>query len=84
MRNGEFLVRSRPEAFLGEVHFMTGEQTAAQVVFAEDGSYLRWEGCALRALLDKNESLAKAFDSMLTMDVARKLRREETAPLASF
>jgi len=70
-----FLSRRRPGAFLGEVHFMTGDRTTAGVAFAEDGSYLRWDINELRSLLNKNPSLGKAFDSMLTMDVARKLRR---------
>ena len=73
--DGRFLARRRPGAFLGEVHFMTGERTTADVVFSEDGSYLRWDAADLRDLLDKNQSLGKAFDSMLTIDVARKLRR---------
>lgn len=75
VKSGRFLSRRRPGAFLGEVHYMTGERTTADVLFAEDGSYLRWDVDELRRMLEKNPALSKAFDSMLTMDVARKLRR---------
>ncbi len=84
IQHGQFLARRRPGAFLGEVHFMTGERTTAQVVFAEQARYLSWDASELRALLDKNDSMGKAFDSMLTLDIARKLRRDGTSPLAGF
>lgn len=84
VKNGGFLARRRPGAFLGEVHFMTGDRTIAQVVFAEDATYLRWRASELRALLEKNESMGRAFDSMLTMDMARKLRRDGNTSTAGF
>jgi len=79
VRNDQFLTRRRVGAFLGEVHFLTGEHTTATVIFSDDGSYLRWDVHALRSLLDKNPALGKAFNSMLTMDVARKLRRNNVS-----
>ncbi len=69
----QWLAHRGPGCFLGELNFLTGSPTMADVVFTSPGRYIYWEADKLQNFLDKRHSLKVAFESLLAVQVAHKL-----------
>ena len=69
---------------MGELAFITGEKTSAELIFSEESRYIEWEAATLRKLLVKYTELAKAFDALLSIDIARKLKVSNRDPEPAF
>ena len=75
LQNDQQIARRLPGSFVGELAFLTGDPASAEVVFSEDSKYLHWTAEDLNRLLTKRPSLNKAFEALLTLDVAEKLKK---------
>lgn len=69
------IARRLPGTFMGELGYLTGQPASADIVFSEDSHYLAWNVEELRALLKNNDQLSRGFESLLSIDVARKLNQ---------
>jgi hypothetical protein len=64
-----------PHAFIGELAFLRAKPATA-TTFANDGALIvSWEQQALHALMKSNDGVRKAFDNMLSIDMAEKMAR---------
>jgi hypothetical protein len=69
-----------PHAFIGELAFLRAKPATATTFANIGGLIVSWEQDALRALMKSNEGIRKAFDNMLSMDMAEKMARS-AAPI---
>ena len=70
-----------PHAFIGELAFLR-EKPATATTFANAGALIvSWEHASLRELMKANEGIRKAFDSMLSIDMAEKMAKSATPHL---
>lgn len=65
--------RLASHCFVGEVAFKLRSGASATVDLPEGGTWLAWEVGALHRLLDDEPRLAKAFDAVITQDMATKI-----------
>lgn len=72
-RQGRVLVSRSAGTFVGEVHYITKQPTSAAVSAAGQVRYLSWRYDDLERLFNRRRPLGKAFESLLAIDVARKL-----------
>lgn len=87
-RQGRALVSRSAGTFIGEVHYITKQPTSATVSTAGQVRYLSWRYEDLERLFNHRRPLGKAFESLLAIDVARKLsdqpmREAFTAPITT-
>lgn len=69
-----------PHAFIGELAFLR-QKPATATTFANAGALVvSWEQDALRSLMKANDGIRKAFDNMLSIDMADKMARN-AAPI---
>jgi Cyclic nucleotide-binding domain len=69
-----------PHAFIGELAFLRAKPASA-TTFANVGALIvSWEQEALHALMKSNDGVRKAFDNMLSIDMADKMARN-AAPI---
>ena len=71
------LAHRGPGSFIGEIAYMTGSASSADVVFTVPSRYIEWDVRELRQLLEKKSALKSAFESLLAVNVAHKLAAEE-------
>ncbi len=84
----DVIVGDRPVAELrsgqlvGEMSLMTGEMASATVRVREATRYIAWSKASLARLLNRNPSMHFVMDSVLGIDLSRKLKdtRRETGP----
>lgn len=76
-RGGQTLAHRGPGSFIGEIAYMTGSTSSADVIFAVPSRYIEWDVAELRQLLDKKSELRSAFESLLAVNVAHKLASED-------
>ena len=62
--------------FVGELHYLTQEPTSAVVTAQGQVRYLGWRRADLERLFHRHPLLGKAFESLLAIDVARKLSQQ--------
>lgn len=60
--------------FMGEVHYLTQAPASASVTGEGNCRYLSWQPADLQRLFARRSSLRQDFESLLAMDVARKLQ----------
>jgi CRP-like cAMP-binding protein len=64
-----------PHAFIGELAFLR-QKPATATTFANTGALLvSWEDEALRSLMAANDGVRRAFDNMLSIDMADKMAK---------
>jgi CRP-like cAMP-binding protein len=64
-----------PHAFIGELAFLRAKPATA-TTFANVGALIvSWEQEALRDLMKANEGVCRAFDNMLSIDMAEKMAK---------
>ncbi len=74
---GELILVHRGRGcFIGEIAYMTGSPSSADVLCNVPSRYVEWDVAALRALLAKRSTLKTAFESLLAVSVAHKLASE--------
>jgi hypothetical protein len=64
----------RPGHFVGEMSFITGEQTCADVVASETLRYVSWSKDSLRCLLEDRPQLKVALQYAIGVDLVSKLK----------
>jgi Cyclic nucleotide-binding domain len=64
-----------PHAFIGELAFLLQKPATATTFANAGGLMVSWEHDALRELMKTNEGVRKAFDNMLSIDMAEKMAR---------
>lgn len=70
-----------PHAFIGELAFLR-DKPATATTFANTGALIvSWEHSTLRALMTSNDGIRKAFDTMLSIDMAEKMAKSATPHL---
>jgi CRP-like cAMP-binding protein len=70
-----------PHAFIGELAFLR-QKPATATTFANTGALVvSWEQDVLRKLMQDNEGIRRAFDNMLSIDMAEKMARTATPHL---
>jgi CRP-like cAMP-binding protein len=70
-----------PHAFIGELAFLR-QKAATATTFANAGALIvSWEHATLRELMTANEGIRKAFDTMLSIDMAEKMAKSATPHL---
>jgi CRP-like cAMP-binding protein len=69
--------------FVGELSFMSDHAVSADVIAAENTKLMYWDDQGLTKLFKQKGLYESYFNSLLSMDVASKLRTETTANAAS-
>jgi CRP-like cAMP-binding protein len=70
-----------PHAFIGELAFLR-QKPATATTFGNAGALIvSWEYAALRSLMSSNDGIRKAFDTMLSIDMAEKMAKSATPHL---
>lgn len=64
-----------PHAFIGELAFLRAKPATATTFANVDALIVSWEQEALHALMKSNDGVRKAFDNMLSIDMAEKMAR---------
>lgn len=59
--------------FVGETAFVLDDVASATVTLDKGGRAIGWDIEELRALLDRNDNIAAAFDTAFKQDLARKV-----------
>lgn len=72
---GQLKAALKPGDFVGEMSFVTGEPTSADVVARSDAEFVVWEREAIQDLYHRHSDLKDAMQGILGMDMARKLAR---------
>ena len=72
---GETLAELGPGRFIGEMSFITGEATTADVRAAEPARYVSWSSDKLETLFKKQPDLRTAVQLLIANDLAAKLVR---------
>lgn len=75
--NGEVVAQLKACNFVGEMSFVTGELTSADVVAAENCRYLRWMKQDLDKYLEKETEVASHLQSALGRDMANKIKAQQ-------
>lgn len=73
-QDGRHLQRRLSGTFIGELSMMTDNPTSAEVVFATRSRYVSWSHDDIQEFLDKNSDFARSFNTLISLDIARKLR----------
>ena len=73
--DGETRLELRPLSFVGEMSYVTGEAASATVRLGGAGRYLIWKRADLERLFGKYPTIGAAFQSVVSVDLARKLRQ---------
>ena len=74
LQNGKRIQRRLSGTFIGELSMMTGNATSAEVVFATDSQYVSWPHEVVQEYLEKQPEFGRSFNTLMSLDVARKLR----------
>lgn len=82
-RDGRVMVSRSAGTFIGEVHYITKQPTSAAVCAVGQVRYLSWDYADLERLFARRRPLGKAFESLLAIDVARKLSDQPNNELAT-
>ena len=77
--DGRHVAEIGPGQFIGEMGFLTGEDSSARVVAAMPIDYLSWPVVELRAMLVASPMLHLKFQGILGSDVVAKLRHRTFA-----
>ena len=72
---GVEMARLKDGNFVGEVSFITGGMASATVSALEPTRYVSWAKKDIRALLQRNPSMASAMQRVLSTDLSKKLSR---------
>jgi Popeye-like protein len=67
----------RPGQFVGEMSFITGDETCAEVVALEALRYVSWSKDSLRCLLEQRPQLKVAVQYAIGVDLVGKLKARE-------
>lgn len=59
--------------FIGEISFILGTPATACVTLPSGGTYVQWDKGPLRRALAQNEDFGKAFEALLSRDMASKV-----------
>ncbi len=62
-------------AFIGEMSYLSGDAATANVEVSAPMRYLEWNNEKLTETLERNPALKFAFHSLLTSDLAKKLKK---------
>jgi Popeye-like protein len=74
-RKGVETARLKDGNFIGEVSFITGGVASATVSALEPTRYVSWAKKDIKALLQRNPSMASAMQGVLSTDLSKKLSR---------
>lgn len=72
---GRFKAHLGPGEFVGEMSYLTGKQTSADVIASEPLRFLSWERRDLDLLYLKEPALKDIMQSIIGVDLAEKLRK---------
>jgi CRP-like cAMP-binding protein len=72
---GKIVAELKSGQFVGEMSYVTSDAASANVTANGPVRCFAWSQSALQTLLRKNPSLRMEFQSVLTNDLAKKLRR---------
>lgn len=75
--NEQKVAELRPGQFVGEMSFITGDQTCADVVASETLRYVSWSKDSLRCLLEQRPQLKVALQYAIGIDLVGKLKASE-------
>lgn len=73
VKNNETIDWNGPGSFIGELRFVTGQPAVADVIFTTEARYVSWDTDELRQLLEKNNQLKTAFETLIAANIASKL-----------
>ena len=72
-RNEKVLAYLKDGRFVGEMSFMSGETTTANVVTLEETEMIVWDKKVLTEFLRKNENIKKELNDVFSEDLIKKL-----------
>jgi CRP-like cAMP-binding protein len=64
-----------PHCFVGELAFLRGAPATATAHSKVGALYVSWDPEKLRALMNKNDEVSRAFSALLSGDLAEKIAR---------
>lgn len=73
--DGEIVSYSRSGSFVGEMSFLTGNNTTARVTTLVPTIVLSWEKSVLKGLMDKDHDLQMAMNAVFSGDLLVKLTK---------
>jgi|SaaInlStandDraft_4_1057021.scaffolds.fasta_scaffold20021_2 hypothetical protein len=73
--NGEVVTQISGGGFVGEMSYVTGQPTSANVVAANLTRYLVWPRDKLEKLYSQNSAIKSVMQDVLSCDMAKKLRQ---------
>ncbi|MGM0593799.1 MAG: Crp/Fnr family transcriptional regulator [Pseudomonadota bacterium] len=73
--DGHFKATLQPGDFVGEMSFVTGEPTSADVVARSHTEYIVWDSDVIQTLFGRHPDIKDSMHGILGMDMARKLAR---------
>lgn len=73
LEKGGRIRRIDPGIFVGETAFVLDDAASGTVTLDNGGRCVSWDIAELRALMDRNENVAAAFDTAFKRDLARKV-----------
>jgi hypothetical protein len=69
----------KPGQFIGEMSYLTGDETSADVIARTSVTYVAWEKQALQSFLEKHPELKSSMQLIIGTDLVKKLRPRESA-----
>jgi len=73
--NGAEVAYIKGGGFVGEMSYLTGQETSADVVCVDNVRYLCWEKSKLDAFLAKESAIKNILQAVLGHDMAKKLKK---------
>lgn len=75
-KGDEIIAELEPGNFAGEMSFMTGMKTNADVIVAKEIEYIFWERSTILDLMEKSETLEMGLYAVLNKDLITKLKNQ--------
>ena len=72
--DGNIKAHLRDGGFMGEMSYITGNPTSADIVALEDTKYLSWSKSELEHFFQKHPSIKNVIQAILGVDMAEKLK----------
>ena len=77
IREGKVIAELHDGQFVGEMNYLTGCETSADVVAREATQYISWSVSRLNAFLDDNLDIKSGFQSIIGTGLSDKLRHQD-------
>ncbi|MBU1100753.1 MAG: popeye domain-containing protein [Bacteroidetes bacterium] len=75
--DGKIRAHLRDGRFMGEMSYITGQPTSANIIATEDTRYLSWTKESLNKFFVKNSTIKNVMQAILGYDMAEKLKAHE-------